>query len=61
VKSRSGGRTQVSGKLRPLQIKFYQPASFLSDLSVNTRQVFKVAFTFSPVMALAAKEGALSW
>lgn len=39
---------------------FYQPASFLRDLSVNTRQAFKVAFTFCPVMALAANDGTFS-
>ena len=42
-------------------IKFYQPASFLRDFKVNTIQAFSVAFTFSPVTALAANEGALSW
>jgi hypothetical protein len=61
VKSRAGVTTQVSGKSRPLGIMFYQPASFLRDMSVRTRHSFSVAFTFSPVMALAAKEGTLSW
>ena len=42
------------------EIDYYQPASFLRDLRVNTKQVFKVAFTFSPVTALAANEGTLS-
>jgi hypothetical protein len=40
---------------------FYQPASFLRDFSVATKQAFRVAFTFSPVTALAANEGTLSW
>ena len=40
---------------------FYQPASFLRDFKVNTIQAFSVAFTFSPVTALAANEGTLSW
>ena len=48
---------QKMGVLKP----FYQPASFLRALKVNTRQAFSVAFTFSPVTALAANEGALSW
>ena len=52
--------THPSGKRWAFGIKFYQPASFFRDFSVNTRQVFRVAFTFSPVIALAANEGTLS-
>ena len=52
--------TQQPGKSRPFGTEFYQPASFLRDLSVSTRQAFNVALTFSPVTALAAKEGTLS-